>query len=365
MKKFTLMLLVSFFVLNFAPLKAQVNDDIVNAIVIPHSVTWVSGDAEYTTVGASADMNAASCWNTNPDYNVWFTFQATSTDIDLVVDRGGNKGTIRRVNLAIWESDGTTEVACNRYVILDDDVEINITNLVVGDWYYISVDNNGLGHRGTFTLSQTSYDYYEGAIEIPHTPGWCSADAEFTTVGATPDRNAGSCWNTSPDYNVWFKFQATSTYISVIVDRGNEKGTLRRANAAIWESDGLTEVDCNRYVVQSDDVTVTATNLIPGNWYYVSVDNNGLGHRGTFTLCINSGLDYDFYEGAIVVPHADWCSLDAEYTTVGATPDRNAASCWNTSPNYNRWFTFQATSQFINITVDRGGAQGSIRGVNL
>ena len=65
MKKFTLMLLVSFFVLNFAPLKAQVNDDIANAIVIPHSVTWVSGDAEYTTVGASADMNAASCWNTN------------------------------------------------------------------------------------------------------------------------------------------------------------------------------------------------------------------------------------------------------------------------------------------------------------
>ncbi len=91
MKKFTLMLLVSFYLLNFTPLKAQTNDDIADAIVIPHSVTWVSADAEYLNNGATPDLNAASCWNTGPDYNVWFTFQAVSADIELTVDRGGSK----------------------------------------------------------------------------------------------------------------------------------------------------------------------------------------------------------------------------------------------------------------------------------
>ena len=61
------------------------------------------------------------------------------------------------------------------------------------------------------------YDYYEGAIEVPHQTGWCSPDAAYTTVGATPDRNAASCWNTNPDYNRWFYFVATSPFVTVTV----------------------------------------------------------------------------------------------------------------------------------------------------
>ncbi len=283
------------------------------------------------------------------------------------IDRGGAQGSIRGVNLALWEADGTTEVECNRYVGVNDDVVVGFTNLTVGNWYYISVDNYYSGYRGTFTLcidDDVDYDYYEGAIVVPHAD-WCSLDAEYTTIGATPDKNAASCWNTSPNYNRWFTFQATSPFINITVDRGGAQGSIRGVNLALWEADGTTEVECNRYVGVNDDVVVGFTNLTVGNWYYISVDNYYSGYRGTFTLCIDDDVDYDYYEGAIVVPHADWCSLDAEYTTIGATPDRNAASCWNTSPNYNRWFTFQATSPFINITVDRGGAQGSIRGVNL
>ncbi len=338
------------------------------AIEIPHNAGWCSADAEYSNVSATPDKNAASCWNTNPDYNVWFKFQATSPHIDLKVDRGDEKGTLRRVNIAIWEADGTTEVACNRYVSQEDDVTVTATNLVPNNWYYVSVDNNGLGHRGTFTLCVNEgwdYDFYEGAIEVPHYSDWCSADAEFTTIGATPDKNAASCWNTSPNYNRWFKFQATVAEVNVMIDRGGGKGNIRGVNLALWEADGVTEIACNRYVGVNDDVIVGYANLIVDNWYYISVDNYYSGYQGSFTLCVNNDVDYDYYEGAIVVPHTDWCSLDAEYTTIGATPDMNAASCWNTSPNYNRWFTFQATSPFINITVDRGGGMGSIRGVNL
>ena len=58
-----------------------------------------------------------------------------------MVDRGGAQGTIRGVNLALWEFDGTTEIECNRYVGVMDDVVVDYTNLTTGNWYYISVDN--------------------------------------------------------------------------------------------------------------------------------------------------------------------------------------------------------------------------------
>ncbi|MCD4729693.1 MAG: hypothetical protein K8R74_03765, partial [Bacteroidales bacterium] len=145
-------------------------------------------------------------------------------------------------------------------------------------------------------FAQPMNDNIGFATVVPHASNWCSADAAYTTLGATPDGNAGSCWNTSPDYNVWFRFIATTSEITVTVDRGGTKGTLQRANIAIWESNGTTELACNRYVFNGDDVSVGYTNLTVGNMYYISVDNNYSGYRGTFTLCIDDSADYDYYE---------------------------------------------------------------------
>ncbi len=48
------------------------------------------------------------------NYNRWFTFQASATgDITITVLRGGGYGSIRGVNLALWESDGVTEIESN------------------------------------------------------------------------------------------------------------------------------------------------------------------------------------------------------------------------------------------------------------
>ena len=341
------------------------------AIDVSSIINSCSADAEYTTIGMTSDKNAASTWNTSPNYNVWFKFQATTTSMKVTIDRGGSKGTIRRVNTALWKSDGITEVASKRY-ISDNEVVVNETvgGLTVGNWYYISVDNNYSGYRGTFTLcladNDISYDYYEGAIDVSFIIDSCSVDAEYTTIGMTSDKNAGSTWNTSPNYNVWFKFQATSFAININILRGGSYGTLRRVNAALWESDGITEVTSNRYVSDNDNVLIGSTDLVEGNWYYISVDNDYSGYRGTFSLCIDDDVDYDYYEGATILTNlSNWSSSDAEYTTIGATSDKNAGSCWNTSPNYNRWFKFQATTDQINIKVNRGGSYGTIRRVNL
>ncbi|MEQ9414190.1 MAG: hypothetical protein RIF39_10185, partial [Cyclobacteriaceae bacterium] len=129
------------------------NDNLASAQVITHSSGNCSADAAYTTVNATADLTKGSCWENGPNYNVWFSFVATSTEVTLDLKVGGAEGTMQHPNMALWQSDGTTEIQCVRRVNANTDVQISTSSLSIGDTYYISVDNYvGTGYRGTFTL---------------------------------------------------------------------------------------------------------------------------------------------------------------------------------------------------------------------
>ncbi|MEQ9306527.1 MAG: hypothetical protein RJQ14_21620, partial [Marinoscillum sp.] len=226
------------------------NDAYTTAMDVSSLINTCSSDALYTNVNATADKSAPSCWNTSPDRNVWFKFQATSEQINVTVDRGDTKGDIRRVNLALYDTDTSSVLSCNRYVNNDDDVTVGYVGLTIGQWYFIAIDNNYGAYNGTFTLcldDQVDFDYFEGATDISAYINSCTPDAGYTTLGATPDQNAGSNWNTSPDYNRWFKFQATTSSINVTAQRGTS-GDIRRINLALWDSTGTNELGSNRYV---------------------------------------------------------------------------------------------------------------------
>ncbi|HCM76793.1 MAG TPA: hypothetical protein DIS90_10450, partial [Cytophagales bacterium] len=200
---------------------------------------------------------------------------------------------------------------------------------------------------GIVAYAQPANNNFAGAIDVTGLIGTCSSDALYTTVAATADLNAGSCWNTggAPVRNVWFRFVAPGGQVNITVDVGGSKGTQQRTQLALWQSDGTTPVACNRYVFNGDDVSLGSVSLSMGDTYYISVDVQSAGYAGTFTLCMSSVVDYDYYEGAIdVTGLINSCSADAAYTTVGGTTDKNAASCWNTgaTPLYNRWFKFTA-----------------------
>ncbi|WP_458627468.1 LamG-like jellyroll fold domain-containing protein [Winogradskyella sp. PC D3.3] len=345
------------------------------AIDVTSIINSCSPDAIYTTKGASPDKIKGSNWNNNgPKYNRWFKFTAPATgEINITVDRGGSKGTQRHTQLALWQADGITEVQSESYAFSDEDVTIGGVNLTPGNTYYISVDTYNSGYTGTFTLclqDAVDYDFYEGAIDVTSIINSCSDDAIYTTVGATPDKNKGSNWsNNGPKYNRWFKFTAPATgEINITVDRGGSKGTQKSTQLALWQADGITEVQSESYAYNEEDVTIGGVNLTPGNTYYISVDTQSSGYAGTFTLCLQDAVDYDFYEGAIdVTSIINSCSDDAIYTTVGATPDKNEGSNWNNNgPKYNRWFKFTApaTGQ-INITVDRGDSKGTQKSTQL
>jgi hypothetical protein len=265
---------------------------------------WCSANAEYSTINATADLNKGSCWENGPNYNRWFKFVATTNFITLDLKVGGVEGSMQHPNIALWEADAITEIACMRRINASTDVQLAATNLVIGNTYFVSVDNYvGLGYRGTFTLcanDEASYDFYEGALELTDLNNWCSANAQFTTVNASADKSKGSCWENGPNYNRWFKFTAISPVVTIDMKVGGAEGSLQHPNMALWASNGTTQLACVRRVNATTDVNITYGSLVVGQTYYISTDNYvGLGYRGTFTLCINnvSQTYYSFADG--------------------------------------------------------------------
>ena len=272
------------------------NDDFADAYDVTSLIGSCSSNEAYTTVGASDDESAGSCFDTHA-YNVWFKFDATSTEeITVTVDRGSLKGDIEKVNIAIWSYNGSTltQIACEKYASNTADVSVFADGLTDGDTYYISVDNQTSAKRGTFTLcldegagSSATNDEIADAVDVTSLIGTCSADQAYDNTGATADGSAGSCFNTHA-YNVWFKFTApTSGNIDITIDIGGSKGTMQRVNLALWESDASTEVACAIYSANGDDVSIIQSGLTPGDTYYFSVDNKTPSAKGTFSICMD------------------------------------------------------------------------------
>jgi hypothetical protein len=222
--------------------------------------------------------------------------------MNIQVQTGGALGTMQYDWLTLWDA-SLTQVACSPYNSQQYGTqEADYMGLTPGATYYISVDNYvGLGYRGTFTLclsDQPGYNYYQGATVLTNLENWCSADAAYTTIGASADQAKGSCAANGPNYNRWFKFQAIFDTVTIQMKTGAPEGTLQYPFLALWNS-GLAQLACATYAAQYSDLSITYNNLVVGNWYYISADDYvGLGYRGTFKICINNVSAVGYYSRA-------------------------------------------------------------------
>jgi hypothetical protein len=69
---------------------------------------------------------------------------------------------------------------------------------------------------------------------------------------------------------------------------------------ALWNEDGI-EVACIGPVIDQGTNRLTIDTLTPGNWYYLSVDDNLTSQN--FSLCFKDQPTYDYKEGAYLVEH--------------------------------------------------------------
>ena len=356
-----------FTLVSFLSWAQPANNNYAAAIDISSIINLCSADAAFTTLNATADNNKGSAWDSGPNYNVWFKFTATSNYMKVQLNTGASEGTLQYPYLAMWSTNGTTELASANRIGQFTDLEVDYYGLTPGVVYYISVDNlAGAGYRGTFKLCLSDvvdYNFYEGAIDVTSLINGCSADAAYTTVNASADKNKGSVWDSGPNYNRWFKFTATSNYMKVQLNTGASEGTLQYPYLALWSTNGTTELASANRIGQFTDLEVDYYGLTPGVVYYISVDNlAGAGYRGTFKLCLSDVVDYNFYEGAFdVTSLINGCSADAAYTTVNASADKSKGSAWDSGPNYNRWFRFTATSNYMKVQLKTGGPEGDVQ----
>ncbi|PCH97189.1 MAG: hypothetical protein COB85_02910 [Bacteroidetes bacterium] len=269
------------------------NDNKEQAFELEELLDWCSKDAQFTNAGSSDDNEKASCLKNGPNYNVWFKFRASTELIQIVAKTGGAKGTMKFAYLGLFEEQGTA-LACDEYKDEQGDVGIVYNNLNLGNWYYISVDHPyNPKYNGSFTLcvnDELGYDYRDGATELLNLSNWCSANAAFTTKGASPDGNPAPCLRKGPNYNRWFKFYARTNEIEVKVMTGGEQGTMKFPNMTLWDA-GAKPIRCVNYLPASaDECVLKYSGLKKSYWYYISVDHPyKAAYLGSFTLCLNKG----------------------------------------------------------------------------
>jgi hypothetical protein len=352
--------LIVFFLSPFAPLLAQpANNNFANATDISALInTACTSGGTYTTQSATPDQSKPSCWSNGPNNNVWFKFTATATSfINAKLKVSGTGETMQNPFIAIFDA-SLTQLACQNYQTARTDLSLSYLGLIPGNTYYIDVDNYA-GYAGSFDLCLSDvvdYDFKQGAKDVTAQINTCTSGGTYTTQFATPDQSKASCWSNGPNNNVWFKFTATATdFINAKVKVSGTGETMQNPFVAIFDA-SLTPLTCQNYQGAKTDLSLSYFGLIPGNTYYIVVDNYS-GYAGSFDLCLSDVVDYDFKQGAKdVTGQINTCTSGGTYTTQFATPDQSKASCWTNGPNNNVWFKFTATAtDFINAKVKVSG----------
>ena len=113
-----------------------------------------SSNAAYTTEMKSySTLKIRFLLEYNGGSNRWFKFVTTTANITAQLFHGGTEGTLQYPYMALWQSNGTTQISCVNYTSQYSDLEISATGLIQ-KYVYISViiHNGSTGYRGTFKL---------------------------------------------------------------------------------------------------------------------------------------------------------------------------------------------------------------------
>ena len=278
------------------------NDECINATVAPvntsNACTLSVGG---TLIGATASAQANACVGTDDD-DVWFQFTATSTAHTINLNNITGS-TTDLVHVLYSGSCGTlTQISCN------NPNNSLANNLVVGQTYYVRV------YSWTATANQTST--FSLCIGTPVPPPSCitNTPAGNTCAVATPICNLnGYCGNTSASYtadtwpqltaafcgasienNSFLSFVASSSTISfdvwVTSSQNNDGIQILVFSAATCGSGPVTGLACwNPGIVPVGSTNISATGLIPGNTYYISIDGYA-GDVCNYVIGANTGI---------------------------------------------------------------------------
>ncbi|MCZ4222519.1 gliding motility-associated C-terminal domain-containing protein [Pedobacter rhodius] len=191
-------------------------------------------------------------------------------------------------------------------------------------------------------------DDMANAIELKSLSAYCSASGAFNNMDATASGyKKGSFWN-SEGKDIWFKFTAIATDISVNITgkSGTNANTLVNPLAAVYllENKLLTEL-IGSMTSSNNLTTLYKGGLSIGQEYYIriSAENDA---TGSFQLCINNynppkKPGQDCSSASILCNKETFTELNI--SGAGSNNKESAGSCLSTESN-SAWYTWTAAN---------------------
>ncbi|MEM7101549.1 MAG: gliding motility-associated C-terminal domain-containing protein [Bacteroidota bacterium] len=219
--------LTAFFILFATVAFAQPsNEECDSATPISDPSNWCSEVNAFTNVGATASgFGPAGCF-TNNSHDVWFSFVAVATDVNVTINGAsgaGGGGTLNQPEVALYTGScsGTlNNIQCQTDDGLNNIVELYRGSLVVGQTYWIRVDGRN-DNTGSFQLCIQNYnpqtepgsDCIAASILCDQSP---FSVASVVGPGSDPDEAGGSSClgglgGNSESNSTWFTWTAATT----------------------------------------------------------------------------------------------------------------------------------------------------------
>lgn len=129
-------------------------------------------------------------------------------------------------------------------------------------------------------------DCVPNTIALNNAKNYCSGQAAETNANVDP--NTGSipgCWDPASKNDVWYKFTAIASDVTIDVIKGGKNGTIKNVNVAFMSS--CSTVDVCKTGTTADTLKLYKGGLVVGATYYIRVSSPA-ADAGTYTLCVHN-----------------------------------------------------------------------------
>lgn len=334
---------------------AQSNDECAGAIEIPVN----AGNACASILNANTGQATASmapCIGTQGK-DVWYKFTATATTHRITLHP------VSYTNLVMQSFSGScgslTPIRCTYPSGSNEPIIELLTNLVIGDTYYLRVFDKGGITNVDFTIcivTATTYidnDECINAVDIVPEPGTTSCSwKQSNLIGATQSLPA-ACYGGNED-DVWYKFTATSSRHQIWVI--TSQSIYPCIELFSGSCGNLVSIGCYNSTNggSTDQVSPDVNGLIAGNTYYYRVygraTNNNRTNVASCVKTLPPGPANDECVGAINVPVNSDNSCTQTLIANTGLASQSLPPCFATN-SLDVWYKFTATATSHRISI--------------
>ncbi|MEI2748972.1 MAG: hypothetical protein V9E88_09470 [Ferruginibacter sp.] len=306
--------------------------------------------------------NLITCTPNNPD--VWFKFTATSTS--HIISITGNS--LFAPAFAVFTASNCADVANPAILCVDGPTSGNeitiggVSGLTIGATYYIKVSNASSNSSASTTfsicvLTPVNDEACTAAILTPGLTGeiTCSNPVTGNMLLATSSGIVFGCTGIGvagiPD--LWYKFVATNSGHLIRIEGLSGLRLISLYSSNDCNNPGV-RIQCNTFSGNNANL-IAYSSLVPGNTYYVRINNSVSGTVPDFTICLLLPAVNNEPCGAInlisAAPGSTTCSNETIVFESNAANDGTECIGFNVL-----WYKFTAsqTSHFLKMTgVDK------------